>query len=375
MRSVLLLHSSAEGYGSDRQLHLIATGLDPARYRARVVLPYEGPLAGRLREAGVPVAIHPLAVLRRNDATPRGALGLARRTGRDARALPALAGDAALVHANTSVVLVGALATRRLGVPALWHLRETYAGFGPLWPAWRAVLERTGEIACISASVRSQLTPGARARVLPDGIVPLPGGGPGRAEARADLGLPLNARVVALPARLSGWKGQDVLLEALARTPGTVALLAGSAWHADTEIEPRLRALATSLGVADRVRFLGFRDPLAPVLAATDVVVVPSTRPEPLGNAALEAALAGRPVVAAAHGGLAESFTHDRTALLVPPGDAAALAAALARLEAEPGLGPRLAAAARADVAARFAPERFLAALQDLYDDLTAPSA
>jgi glycosyltransferase involved in cell wall biosynthesis len=224
--------------------------------------------------------------------------------------------------------------------------------------------------------VRGQLTPGARARILPDGVAPFPGGMPARAQARAALALAPDARFVALPGRLSSWKGQDVLLQALVHRPRTIALLAGAAWRADSGTEPRLRALAARLGVADRVRFLGFRDPLAPVLAAADVVVVPSTRPEPLGNAALEAALAGRPVIAAAHGGLAEAFTHERTALLVPPGDAPALAAALLRLEEDPALGARLAGAARDDIATRFAPERLLARLQDLYDELIgAPGA
>ncbi|MDQ3630627.1 MAG: glycosyltransferase family 1 protein, partial [Actinomycetota bacterium] len=71
-RTVLYLHSSAGRYGADRQLHAIATGLDPERYSGLVVLPDDGPLAHDLRAAGVDVLVRPLAVLRRALMSPRG---------------------------------------------------------------------------------------------------------------------------------------------------------------------------------------------------------------------------------------------------------------------------------------------------------------
>ncbi|MDQ3769773.1 MAG: glycosyltransferase family 1 protein, partial [Actinomycetota bacterium] len=81
-------------------MRLLATGLDPRRYRAVVALPEEGPLAGELRTGGVPVLVRPLAVLRRALATPRGLAGVARAAGADARALRAFAREqgVALVH-------------------------------------------------------------------------------------------------------------------------------------------------------------------------------------------------------------------------------------------------------------------------------------
>ncbi len=71
-RLVLFLHSSSGRYGADRQLHALATGLDPERYRALVVLPDHGELAEDLRGAGVEVLVRPLAVLRRSLMSPRG---------------------------------------------------------------------------------------------------------------------------------------------------------------------------------------------------------------------------------------------------------------------------------------------------------------
>ena len=102
------------------------------------------------------------------------------------------------------------------------------------------------------------------------------------------------------------------------------------------------------------MRLVGFRDDVDNVYGAADVVAVPSTQPDPLPNAALEAAAAGCCVVASAHGGLPEILADGVTGLLVAPGDPAALAAALAELAADPAQRERLGAAAAQDARRRF---------------------
>ena len=114
--------------------------------------------------------------------------------------------------------------------------------------------------------------------------------------------------------------------------------------------------LADRLGVRDRLRLLGFRDDVENVYGAADVVAVPSTEPDPLPGAAIEAAAAGCAVVASAHGGLPEIIRDGQTGRLVTPGDASALALAAAELIDDPAAAARLGAAAAADVRERFAP-------------------
>ncbi len=369
-RRVLLVHSSADRYGSDRQLGVLAAGLDPARWRPLVVLPEEGPLSGDLRAAGIEVLVRPLAIVRRSEPRPAAFL---RALAGDARALPALVArsGAAAVHANTAVLAGPALA--RLGVPLVQHVREDFTPYGALWRPWRRVLSRADALLAISGSVAAQFGSGAGVRMVPDGLIALPAL-PSPPEARRTLGLPDDAWIVALPGRLARWKGQDVLVRALPALPGAVAVLAGGAWRDDPAPTVALRQLAADLGVADRVRLLGVREDMENVLAAADVVVQPSTGREPLGNAALEAAAAGRPVVASAHGGLPEVITDGKTGLLVPPGDPAALAAALRRLHEDPELAARLGAAASADVARRFGARRLLDTVQGIYDEVVLRS-
>jgi glycosyltransferase involved in cell wall biosynthesis len=336
-----------------------------------VVLAMDGDLREDLQAAGVEVLVRPLAVLRRAALSPGGIARTGASLARDAGGLARLARarGAALVHSNTSVTLGGAAAARLARVPHVWHVREIYAGFERFWPAYRRLLLTAAALPCVSEATRAQLAGDARAVVLHDGLAVAPARAE-RAGARAALDLPQDAFVCAILGRISTWKGQDVLIRALAGLDGAIALVAGDPWQGEERRLEELRALARSLGVAERVRFAGFRPDVDTVYGAADVVAVASTQPDPLPNSALEAAAAGCCVVAAAHGGLPEIVRDGVTGRLVAPGDPAALAAVLATLRDDPAQRDRLGAAAAADVRARFAPARLLQRTQALYDEL-----
>lgn len=382
-RHALLLHSSAGRYGADRQLVAMAAGLDPDRWRATAVLAEDGPLVDDLRTVGCEVLVRPLSVLRREVFSPVGLARVAADWSSDALALGRVARrrGSALVHTNTSVTLGGAPAARLLGIPHVWHVREIYAGFERWWPAYGRMLLSAAAVPCVSEAVLEQFDPFARrdrARVLHDGLAVAPDP-VGRDEARRALGIARDAHVVALLGRLSAWKGQRLLVEALGREPlradaRTVALLAGSAWRDDPALADELRARAIELGVAERLLLPGFVDRVGLVYAAADVVAVPSLNPDPLPNSALEAAAAGCCVVAADHGGLREILDGGRTGVLVPPGDADALAGTLAALRDDPGRRARLGALAEADARDRFGAERLAAGLHAVYDEVAGPA-
>jgi glycosyltransferase involved in cell wall biosynthesis len=354
---------------------VIASGLDRARYLPLVVLPDHGELAGDLQAAGVEVLVRPVSVLRRQLLTPAGLAGVAAAAARDAFALRALIRErrVALVHSNTSVVLGGAAAARAAGVPHVWHVREIYARFGRAWPAFSRLLRTAAALPCVSTATAAQFAGSPRARVLYDGLA-VDARRAARADARAALGLPGDAPVIAVLGRISDWKGQDVLARALA-TPecsqrGAIGLVAGDAWPGAEDRRGALVALAESLAVSDRLRLIGFRDDVDNVYGAADVIAVPSTAPDPLPGAAVEAAAAGCAVVASDHGGLPEIIRDGVTGRLVAPGDAAALARVACELIDDAGERERLGAAAAADVRERFAPARLLESVQSLYDSV-----
>jgi glycosyltransferase involved in cell wall biosynthesis len=343
------------------------------------VLPDPGELGPALQAAGVEVLIRPVAVLRRQLLSASGLASIVRDTARNAARLRSLIAERqiALVHSNTSVVLGGAAGAALARVPHVWHVREIYSRFGPAWRGYRMLLGTASALPCVSGAAAAQFESAVRsrtrARVLYDGLAVDPDRAP-RSEARAALELPSEAPVVALLGRISDWKGQDILVRALAEAPlasiGAIGVIAGDVWPGAEERRDAVIDLARSVGVADRVRLIGFRDDVENVYGAADVVAVPSTAPDPLPNSALEAAAAGCAVVASAHGGLPEIIRDRETGRLARPGDPSDLASAAAELIGDPALRERLGAAAAADVRERFAPQRLLDAIQSLYDEL-----
>jgi glycosyltransferase involved in cell wall biosynthesis len=351
-------------------------GLDPDRYRAVVALPAPGPLADHLHGDGVEILVRPLAVIRRELMSPLGVGSLLARAVNDAGALGRLARRraVALVHSNTSVVLGGAGAAAIAGVPHVWHVREIFARFGPAWPIYRSLLHgSSGALVCVSEATAGQFRPSDRPRVVHDGLAVEPVRA-SRSASREALGLEPSAPVIAVLGRISDWKGQDMLVRALAEPPlrerAALGLIAGEAWPGAPERTARVLELAHNLGVHERLRMVGFREDLETVLGAADVVAVPSTAPDPLPGAALEAGAAGCAVVASAHGGLPEIIRDGETGRLIAPGDPVALAAACAELLDDSAQRERLGAAAAHDIRERFSAERLLDAIQGLFDAL-----
>ncbi|MGH6719683.1 MAG: glycosyltransferase [Alphaproteobacteria bacterium] len=184
---------------------------------------------------------------------------------------------------------------------------------------------------------------------------------PARPVDRATLATAAAAPVVLALGRLHPNKAFDVALSALAAVPRAVLWLAGEGPLGD-----ELARLAARLGVADRVRFLGWRDDAAGLLAAADVLVCPS-RHEPFGNVVLEAWAHGVPVVAARAAGPAELVTDGVDGLLADIDDASALAAALERVLGDAGLARRLSAAGRAAHEAAYTEDKVAAAYLGLF--------
>jgi glycosyltransferase involved in cell wall biosynthesis len=374
---VLLLHSSSGRYGADRQLELLATGLDRSRWSPTVVLPSPGELAAVLGAAGIEVVIRPLGVLRRELMNPRGLASLGPALTRDAVGLAGLIRRrrVALVHSNTSVVLGGGAAAALARVPHVWHVREIYSRFAAAWPAYRRVLLTASALPCVSQATAAQFGATPRAVVIPDGLAVDAHRAP-RGQARRALGLDSRAPVIAVLGRISDWKGQDVLVRALAEAPlrdrGVVGLLAGRPWPGAEDRLERVLSLARTLNVEDRLVLAGFRPDVETVYGAADLIAVPSTEPDPLPGAAIEAAAAGCAVIASDHGGLPEIIRDRETGRLVAPGDPAALAMVAAELLDDLSERGRLGQAAALDARARFAPARLLDRVQALYDSVSA---
>lgn len=166
--------------------------------------------------------------------------------------------------------------------------------------------------------------------------------------ARATFDTPDDVPLILALGRLHPSKAIDILLRALAIETRPYLWIGG-----EGDLQSELEAQARELGLAERVRFLGWRNDKAALFGAADICAFPS-RVEPFGNVVLDAWGYGRPIVAAASTGPAELLRNDEDGLLVPVDDPAALAAAIGRTIDEEGLAARLVTAGRKRFEAEF---------------------
>jgi len=211
----------------------------------------------------------------------------------------------------------------RVGRLGGYYDLKNYRGFDAL----------VGNTADIRDWIIAQGWPAKRAHFIPNFAEP----DDHRAQSRALLDTPREAPLLLAMGRLHDAKAHDVTLNALARIPDAVLWIAGTG-----PLEGDLRQLAHDLGVAERVRWLGWRSDAGALYRAADLVVFPS-RFEPLGNVVIQAWAYGKPVIAAEAAGPKALIRHGEDGLLVPINDDVALAEAITRLLNHPAQGQALA--------------------------------
>lgn len=364
---VLHVYSGNLYGGIETFLHTVAReqALQPGLVH-EFALCFEGRLARELREAG--------AVLHLLGEAKVGRPWTVWRARQALRELLRQGGYSAVIcHAAWPQALFGPV-VRAAGVPLVFHQHDALNG--------RHWLERWARVTVpdlvLSNSRYSAGTLGTVYPRTPWKLAYYPVRAPARQgsrqETRAELGAGEGDAVIIQVSRMEAWKGQRLLLEALGRlrlVPGWKAWIAGGAQRPEEEAYLEgLRAQAASLGLEERVRFLGQRSDVPRLLAAADIHCQPNLGPEPFGIAFVEALQAGLPVVTTALGGPLE-IVDATCGVLVPPRPAP-LASALQRLIEHPEERARLGAGGPARAAALCDPSAFLRTLDEALREVRA---
>ena len=353
-----------------------------------LVLTEGGRMAGQIAEAGGELMPFP--------AGAKNPIGIYRNAQRLARLIEREGVD--LVHARSRAPAWSAfLAARMTKRPFVTTYHGAYAESGSLKRLYNSVMAR-GDVVIANSRYTAELirarygTPVERVRVVyrgVDGTLFNPKSiSPMRVAAlRERWHVTADERVVLHAARITGWKGQQILIAAAAELnrqkafPKAVVILAGDAQGRTTYLHS-LEGQITAQGLGDRVRLVGHIDDVAAAFLASHVAVVASTEPEAFGRAATEAQAMGCPVIATAIGAPPETVRAEPhvgpgeiTGWLVPPGDAEALArqitSALAlTAEERSAIGGR----ARAHVLRNFSLTSMKGSTLEIYDQLLGTS-
>lgn len=375
--TVLFLDHTARLGGGEIALYNLLWQLDKKRFRPLVVLGEEGPLAEKMRLAGIETCVIPIPTHVSN--TRKESLGVGSLL--KARAIAAslayswrLAGfiksrRVDLVHTNSlKADLIGGIAARLARVPVVWHVRDRIADdylprrvvsafrlFCRLIPdfvvansaATLATLRLAGQGRHTVAYSGHPLMYGSSA-VVHEGVEPRP------PATKCDP----DTILVGLVGRIARWKGQHVFIDAVAQVlkefPCARFQIIGSAMFGEEAYEREIRAQVKALGIGDSIEFLGFRSDVLELIEEFDVLVHASITGEPFGQVITEAMVVAKPVVATRGGGVPEIVVDGVTGLLVPMGDAPAMAEAICKLLSDPLHARQMGLAGRARVMRRF---------------------
>jgi len=371
VRSILFVHQGFELYGSDRTL---VQSVDAAAKRwpaARitVLLPNEGVLQTPLQAVVEDVRVVDLAILRKSNLKTmklRDAAGFLKKVLGARRMMRAYD----VTYINTAVVMDYILAACVVSRPRILHVHEIPTGFAKIFFSAILVLSRSFVVFNSHATRRSfWLLPWQRSSVLWNGVA---------APTEVRQVTPHATLNLLLIGRFNSWKGQAILLQAVAQLPAeararlSVRLVGSVFGDQDHFTDELVRAIAEH-GLSGVVEMFPFTPDPFQHYSWADVVLVPSTKPEPFGLVAIEAMAAGRSVIAANHGGLAEIVVDGLTGSLVVPNSVASLAAAITAYVKDPARAVAEGIAGRERFAAQFEEAHYKLKITNIIASMCGP--
>jgi glycosyltransferase involved in cell wall biosynthesis len=372
--TILYINATAELGGTDTDLFATVRALDKTRFRPIIMLPGPGPFDNAYAAMGVEVVRTHLPVVNRAARPAPLLASLAASVAEIRRVIRARGVN--LVYTNSLLVLSGGVAARLARCPALWHSgefldRPRLVGQA-LYSLTSALATR---IIVSSAAVRARFPGWSRSRVdVVHNGVDLNRFHPGLdgAAVRCELGIPPETPIVGFVGRFIPWKGADHFVRVAARVRAAVPdahfLIVGSRLAGYADHEANLRAAIHQLGLAQFTTVLTDRLDVPALMAAMDVFVHCSTRPEPFGIVIVEAMAAAKPVVAVRAGGVPEIISCPDLGLLVPLGDVAASADAVIELLRDRPRAQALGRAARVHVTEHFEIGAVTRRVEAIYD-------
>jgi glycosyltransferase involved in cell wall biosynthesis len=346
---VLFFDHTAELGGGEIALADLIRHLDRARVEPIVVLGSEGPLEERIR-GFAPVHVMPIdsaVVGARKDALGLAMLfqlAAARAAIRYVFRLRRLLNeqDIEVLHTNSlKAFVLGGIAGRLQGVKVIWHVRDRIADdYLPPRVVW--VMRHLAKILphFVIANSRAtletvQLKDKPPAMVIGSGV-DLSKFSPSRASASSNEPNTARSKIVGLVGRICPWKGQHIFIEAAAlvhaRCPNVRFQIIGAALFREHDYELELRRTVEQQRLERVVEFTGFQSDVARAISGLDILVHASTVGEPFGQVIVQGMACELPVIATKGGGVPEIVQDGVTGLLVPMGDAPAMAHAICRL-------------------------------------------
>jgi glycosyltransferase involved in cell wall biosynthesis len=349
MKTILVIHQSAELYGSDKTMLYFLSELDKTKYLPIIVLPFDGPLKIELEKNNIKVVIAPVLKLYRKMFTPKNIFKFIKEYYQGIKILNTLNKEYKfdLVYTHTLAALIGILFAKKRNIKHLWHVQEIIAKPKVFNFLFKKILSLDcnhkvvyDSIATMNFWIENNLKLTEKSEAVWNGIEIK------NSKIFTDAELNEvrenyffatdNEIVIALVGRINSWKGQQLLLQSfktvLGKYKNIKLVYLGSAPPNQPIFETELRNKIKEYNLESNVILIPFQKEIEKFWNSIDIAVVPSTEPEPFGMVVIEAMLAKKPVIASNHGGPTEIVVENVTGLLFEPNNHNSLSEALEKL-------------------------------------------
>jgi glycosyltransferase involved in cell wall biosynthesis len=349
MKNILIIHQSAEMYGSDKTLLLFLSNLDLTKYNPVVILPNEGPLYQEIQKLKLPLYTAPVIKLYRDIFKPLNFLKFIFEIFKALFFIKKLDSQFKFdyIYSNTIAVLSGFLYASLFRKKHIWHVHEIIEKPTLIKNIFKFLLDRKTNYRIVFNSLQTQgFWSKEKKHIQSNGICIWNGLDLDRipnvaTEKKYQIKTELfqfnqSNLILGLVGRISSWKGHNLLLESfkilIKEDPNLKLIFVGSYPPNQEYFLSDLQNSIKESNLENDVHIVPFQSNIWEIWEAIDIAVVPSTEPEPFGMVAIEAMYAKKPVVAAKHGGLLEIVEENSSGLLFKPNDVFNLAEKLRTL-------------------------------------------
>ncbi len=328
--NVLMLHCTADLYGSSRILLNVVEIMRKKGYQIIAVLPEEGPLKMELEKLGAEVRIINLGILRRKYFTTWGLIGriFLWKMAFFKLTVLVISKKINLIYSNTSGVIVGAAVAAITRKKHFWHIHEIIEKPRILAKIIGWFTRATDKVILVSEAVKTAWLPyidATRMVVIHNGIDHVERSANG-STLKKELGLSEETILIGMIGRVLYWKGQLYFLEIAGilhqNFPNVNFVLVGDAFPGYEYLYQEIANKITSLNLTELVHDLGYRTDTANILSGLDLFVSPSTMPDPFPTVILEAMACGTPIAATKHGGVLEMIEDNQSGIFLPINEA-----------------------------------------------------
>ena len=366
--NILILHGSSDLYGASKILLVTVRTLIKKGHKPLVVLTETGPLSDSLLELGAEVMYIRLGILRRKYKTLPGIINRLQVIKQAYTEIKKLIANRniQLVYSNTTAVLAGAFAARSMGIKHVWHVHEIIEQPKWMYRFLGYMLNRYSyKVIVVSAAVQrswSKYVLPEKIELIYNGIDYSPYLQPSE-KIRKELSLDESTVVIGMIGRVHYWKGQEYFVQiaaAIAKQHSNVHfVMIGDAFPGYEYLYEKLAALIKKENMGYLVSDLGYRTDVAELLQGFDILVLPSTLPDPFPTVVLEAMASAKPVAATAHGGALEMVDNNITGVWIPVNDVSKAASIIGKLVSDKNTRIQMGESARKKVLGQYSPEAF----------------